>query len=58
MRYNNSYHVVKKDALILHNILGLNVCKEIVSFKANELDIYLPKIIRNGFRVAIVENEK
>lgn len=61
----NSYYAVANDAIAVNEICGLTVktygdCElseiEAVCFASRALDIYLPKIVRAGRRVAISES--
>lgn len=54
VRGDGFYYVVGKDAITLRLILDLNSCKDMVSFASDKLDEILSKIVRNGFRVAII----
>lgn len=62
-RHDDSYRIFRQDAQKTKAILGLDMeSKEIggiktdmVSFKDHSLDMYLPKLVRAGMRVAICE---
>ncbi len=62
-RRNDSYEIYRQDAQKAKDILGLDmesrkiggVNTDVVSFKEHSLDIYLPKLVRAGMRVAICE---
>ena len=63
-RCNDSYTVLGKDAYITKAVLGLPVSPLTIicgksfhsaSFLVSELDLYLPKLVRAGFRVAICD---
>lgn len=54
VRGDGFYYVVGKDAITLRLILDLNSCKDMVSFASDKLDEILSKIVRNGFRIAII----
>lgn len=62
MRVDNYYETYDMDAMSLHQICGLVLanCNDdgislVSGFHHHSLDIYLPKIVRAGFRVAIYE---
>lgn len=62
-RRNDSYEIFRQDAQNAKEVLGLDpvqkeiggVKTDVVSFKEHSLDIYLPKLVRAGMRVAICE---
>ena len=62
-RRNDSYEIYRQDAQNAKEVLGLDpvqkkiggVKTDVVSFKEHSLDIYLPKLVRAGMRVAICE---
>lgn len=62
-RRNDSYETYRQDAVKAKQILGLDIeSREIggkkiyvVGFKHHSLDMYLPKLVRAGMRVAIFE---
>ena len=62
-RQNDSYEIYRQDAQKAKDILGLDmesrkiggVKTDVVSFKEHSLDMYLPKLVRAGMRVAICE---
>ena len=63
-RRGDFYIMLGKDAHIAHSVLGLQVEPLIIiggvsfeasSFRTCELDYFLPKLIRAGFRVAICD---
>lgn len=54
---DNFYYVVGKDLIKLNLILDKAV-KDIFRFNSGELDNILSKLVRSGFRVAIIESEK
>ena len=62
-RRNDSYEIFRQDAQNAKEVLGLDpvqkkiggVQTDVVSFKEHSLDIYLPKLVRAGMRVAICE---
>lgn len=59
IRLDDKMYVTFKDAYILRDIVGIdNLKKEVDAFyfKFRDLDTILPKIIRKGFRVAIMDN--
>lgn len=62
MRVDGCYETYDMDATFLHQICGtvLANCKDegislVSGFPHHSFDIYLPKIVRAGFRVAIYE---
>lgn len=62
MRVDNYYETYDMDATSLHQICGtvLANCKDdnislVSGFPRHTFDIYLPKIVRAGFRVAVYE---
>ena len=62
-RRNDSYEIFRQDALKTKNILGLDmeskeiggVKTDVIGFKHHSLDMYLPKLVRAGMRIAICE---
>ncbi|MBD5358352.1 MAG: DNA mismatch repair protein MutS [Bacteroides sp.] len=62
-RQNDSYEIYRQDAHKAKDILSLDLVQreiggvktDVVSFKEYSLDIYLPKLVRAGMRVAICE---
>lgn len=59
IRLDDKMYVTLKDAYILRDIVGIDSLKKEVDtlyFKFRDLDTILPKIIRKGFRVAIMDN--
>ena len=62
-RRNDSYEIFRQDAQNAKEVLGLDpvqkkiggVHTDVISFKEHSLDIYLPKLVRAGMRVAICE---
>lgn len=62
-RRNDSYETFKQDAVRSGSILGIEVQTrkiggqdmEVAGFKHHSLDMYLPKLVRAGARVAICE---
>lgn len=62
IRVDNCYETYDMDATFLHQICGLVLanCNDdgitlVSGFPRHLLDIYLPKIVRAGFRLAIYE---
>lgn len=64
LRRGDFYNMLGKDAHIAHSVLGLDLAPLTViggvSFEASgfrfcELDYFLPKLVRAGFRVAICD---
>lgn len=62
-RRNDSYETYRQDAVKAKQILGLDIESreiggkkiDVVGFKHHSLDMYLPKLVRAGMRVAICE---
>lgn len=63
-RRGDFYTMLEKDAYIAHSVLGLQVEPLTIigrasfvtsSFRFCELDYFLPKLVRAGFRVAICD---
>lgn len=66
-RVGNCYEMYGSDAVTASNVLGLHLTKrdmgqrtptQLAGFPHHSLDIYLPKIVRAGYRVAICEELK
>jgi DNA mismatch repair ATPase MutS len=59
IRNNDVYECYDDDARYMHENFKLSVFKEeersVCAFKSRELDIYLPKLIRFGRKVAIFD---
>lgn len=64
LRRGDNYTMLGKDAHIAHSVLGLQVEPLTIigrasfvtsSFRFCELDYFLPKLVRAGFRVAICD---
>lgn len=58
IRLDERMYVTFKDSCILRDIVGIDSLNKDVDtfyFKFHELDTILPKIIRKGFRVAIIK---
>lgn len=58
IRLDDKMYLTYKDGLIVRNIVGIDSLNKDVDtfyFKFHELDTILPKIIRKGFRVAIIK---
>lgn len=64
LRRGDFYNMLGKDAHIAHSVLGLQVEPLTIigrasfvtsSFRFCELDYFLPKLVRAGFRVAICD---
>lgn len=64
LRRGDFYTMLEKDAHIAHSVLGLQVEPLTIigrasfvtsSFRFCELDYFLPKLVRAGFRVAICD---
>ena len=63
MRNGGNYRALNEDAQKLHTVLGIDTKKArlkqdgslIAEFPYNKLDVYLPKLIRAGNRVAIAD---
>ena len=56
-RLGNTYKVYQEDAKVLNDKLGTSIENNSVEFSHNMLDVYLPRLIRCGFRVAIVDQQ-
>lgn len=59
IRMDSKIYVTYKDAMILRDIVGIDTLSkdcDTLYFKFNELGTVLPKIIRKGFKVAIMDN--
>lgn len=60
---NDWYIMVDVDAEVASKELGISVQPAIgmfqkqVEFSAKDLDVYLPKLVRNGHRIAILDYE-
>lgn len=54
VHFEDFCYVIEKDVTTLRLILGLNEGKDIFAFPISKLDEILPKLVRNGFRVAII----
>lgn len=50
--YYESYH---QDANVLASVLGLDNIENVAGFHQAMLDTYLPKLVREGHRIAICE---
>lgn len=58
IRLDNKMYLTYKDGLIVCNIVGIDSLNKDIDtfyFKFYDLDTILPKIIRKGFRVAIMD---
>ena len=61
MRCGDFYELMDDDAVIGANVLGITLTKhndtgdKIAAFPYHALDVYLPKLIRAGHRVAICD---
>ncbi len=59
--FENKYVMYKGDAIIAKEVLGLLLrvtpksMIKFTSFECNMLDVYLPKLVRAGYRVAICD---
>lgn len=59
IRLDNKMYLTYKDGLIVRNIVGIDSLKKEIDtfyFKFYDLDTILPKIIRKGFKVAIMDS--
>lgn len=63
-RIGDSYEAFSEDAVLISNILGITLMRranstssyiELAGFSHHALDIYLPKLVRAGRRVALCE---
>ena len=56
-RLGNTYKVYQEDAKVLNDKLGANIENNSVEFSHNMLDVYLPRLVRCGFRIAIIDQQ-
>lgn len=59
IRLDNKVYLTYKDGLIVRDIVGIDTLSkdcDTLYFKFHDLDTVLPKIIRNGFKVAIMDS--
>ena len=60
--FGNKYVMYKVDAITAKNTLGLQLSTtpksmiKFTSFECNMIDVYLPKLVRAGYRIAICDN--
>lgn len=61
MRRGEWYDTYRDDAKACAKVLGITLCHiggvECAGFPKKGLDVYLPKLVRNGYRIAIVDAE-
>lgn len=56
-RLGNTYKVYDEDAEVLNKVLNTTIENNSVEFSYNMLDIYLPRLIRFGYSIVIVEQQ-
>lgn len=56
-RLGNTYKVYQEDAKVLNDKLGTNIENNSVEFSHNMLDVYLPRLVRCGYRIAITDQQ-
>ena len=56
-RLGNTYKVYQEDAKVLNDKLGTNIENNSVEFSHNMLDVYLPRLVRCGYRIAIIDQQ-
>ena len=56
-RLGNTYKVYQEDAKVLYDKLGTNIENNSVEFSHNMLDVYLPRLVRCGYRIAITDQQ-
>ena len=56
-RLGNTYKVYQEDAKVLNDKLGPNIENNSVEFSHNMLDVYLPRLVRCGYRIAIIDQQ-
>jgi DNA mismatch repair protein MutS len=57
-RLNNTYKVYDEDAKVCRKICSVNIGNEnSFEFGRRMLDIYLPRLVRFGYRIAIAEQQ-
>ena len=59
MRDGDFYDTYREDAKTCAKVLGITLCNrggvEFAGFPHHALDIYLPKMVRSGYRIAIID---
>ena len=56
-RLGNTYKVYQEDAKVLNDKLGTSIENNSVEFSHNMLDVYLPRLVRCGYRIAITDQQ-
>ena len=56
-RLGNTYKVYQEDAKVLNDKLGTSIENNSVEFSHNMLDVYLPRPVRCGYRIAITDQQ-
>jgi len=60
-RVGDFYECYEQDAVAAADILGITLTnwfnKQYAAFPFHALDTYLPKLVRNGYRIGIVEDK-
>lgn len=60
VRCSPYYRLFNNDAEVGHNVLGIEVLEldrmHVAEFDISKLDMYLPKLVHAGYRIAIVDN--
>ena len=61
-RVGDFYECYEQDAIAAADILGITLTnwfnKQYAAFPYHALDTYLPRLVRNGYRICIVEDSK
>lgn len=57
IRMGNTYKVYQEDAKVLNDKLGTSIENNSVEFSHNMLDVYLPRLVRCGYRIAITDQQ-
>ena len=63
-RKNGCYIMVGEDAEVASKVLGIpeqpaiGMFQKQVEFSAKDLDVYLPKLVRDGHKIAILDYER
>ena len=56
-RLGSTYKVYQEDAKVLNDKLGTNIENNSVEFSHIMLDVYLPRLVRCGYRIAITDQQ-
>ena len=56
-RLGSMYNVYQEDAKVLNDKLGTNIENNSVEFSHRMLDVYLPRLVRCGYRIAIADQQ-